>query len=154
METKRKAILVDLDGTLVASEHRPVEMYRKSDGKIDYDAWNNDCPGDGIHWWCAELVTAMSKAGYMIVFLTARGSNQHNRMLTENWLRTHLSWEVEWVLHMGPYTTDKTDYDNKRDQYFNEIAPLYDILFAVDDKSSVIKIWRDIGLPALHCKDY
>lgn len=153
--TLQKAIIVDLDGTLVANQHRPPALYANDNGVIDWDAWTAGCVDDPVAEWCLDLVNAMSHAGYHILFLTRRGERPDCREITEHWLNGHLSPDVDYTLIMGPWIDDgRPDSVVKLEKYYNEIAPYYSVAFAVDDKKENVQLFRSLGIPGLHCADY
>ena len=41
----------------------------------------------------------------------------------------------------------------KQEIYENHIRGFFEVLFVVDDRSSVVKMWRSIGLLCLQCDD-
>lgn len=149
----RKAIIVDLDGTIANNEYRV--KYIDGSQQKDWDTFNALSAGDPVIEWCKDLVIGFSKLGYKIIFLTARSESKGTRAITETWL----------FQHIGPYVTDydlvmrdskdyRTDFITKQDLYYQHVAPLYEVAFAIDDKLAVCTMWRGLGIPALHCKDY
>lgn len=89
----------------------------------------------------------MRASGTHIIFLTGRPDSYRNQ--TEEWLEKHDA--------KNPYLLMRKEGDWREDTvikheiYQKNIEPHYNILFAVDDKKSVIDMWRAIGLTALHC---
>ena len=67
---------------------------------------------------------------------------------------------VEWLKkHDVPYTdlfmrSDKDYRDDtvvKREIFEQKIKPFYEVLFAIDDRAKVVKMWREAGLVCLQC---
>jgi hypothetical protein len=50
---------------------------------------------------------------------------------------------------MRKYGDYRKDYVVKREIYEQLIAPDYDILCVLDDRNSVVDMWREIGLTCL-----
>jgi predicted secreted acid phosphatase len=149
---KTKAIIVDLDGTLANSGHRV--RYVDGSQKKDWDKFNALSAYDPIHEWCLEIVNQFNRAGYKIIFLTARSDSQSTRKITETWLSTHVGPGVDYELIMRAGDDFRTDYITKRDLFQQHVMPKYDVLFAIDDKLAVCNMWRDMGITALHCEEY
>lgn len=126
-----RAILVDLDGTTALHNGRsPYDMTRVYE----------DDPNKPV----VEAVRAMYKFGYRVVFLSAR--TEDARQDTERWLseRVRVPYEALLLRQIG---------DGRRDsqvkyEIFNEhIRNNYAVGFVLDDRDSVVRMWRSIGVP-------
>lgn len=145
----KKTILVDLDGTLTNCDHRVHFLYPKVGGKKDWKSFYEAMGDDEIHLWCHELMIAMQKQGYGIVFVTGRDENY--RDLTTAWLEKHnVSYDE---LHMRKFGDHRDDYLVKEEIYNSEIKPRMNVLFVVDDRKSVVEKWRQLGLVCLQCAE-
>ena len=150
---KQKAIIVDLDGTIADNEHRV--KYIDGSQKKDWDKFNALSAEDTVIEWCLDLVRGFHGLGYRIVFLTARSESKGTREITETWLRERVGPHVpDYDLVMRDGKDYRTDFITKQDLYMQHIAPKYDVAFAIDDKLAVCTMWRGLGIPAIHCKDY
>jgi FMN phosphatase YigB (HAD superfamily) len=143
----QKAVIIDLDGTLVNSP-RPTAPI-KDNSEIDWNAWIESAKFSPANEWCKEIVMAMALQGYAIIFLTARDGGENSRKITENWITMHMP--VMHKLYMRHEHDRRPDYEMKRDVFLNEIAPYYDVLFAIDDKQANVDLFRELGIAALHC---
>ena len=54
-------------------------------------------------------------------------------------------------LYMRPAKDVRGDNEVKKEIFQNSIKDKFDILFVVDDRLSVVKMWRSIGLVCLQC---
>jgi hypothetical protein len=45
----------------------------------------------------------------------------------------------------------RDDWVMKKEIYHKEIAPNYQIEFVIEDKASVVKMWRELNLVCLQC---
>lgn len=139
-----KAIIVDLDGTLADVEHRV--SYVRMNPK-DWKNFNEHMIHDPINHWCDELIKAMKKQGYKIIFVTGRGEDYRNH--TESWLLKHnVSYDFLYMRKIGDY---REDNDVKEEIYKNFIKDKFNILFVVDDRKSVVARWRELELICLQC---
>ena len=149
LNVRIKAILVDIDGTLANSPH--VNQFMEDD-KVNWDAWLSATAYSTVHEWCREIVNNFAISGYKIVFLTARNGGDHGRKITNDWLRRTVIGDFE--LYMRTDGDYRPDYVIKKEIFIRDIAPKYDVSFALDDKKTVIDMWRELDIPALHCADY
>ena len=144
MPNKVKAILVDLDGTLCDVEHRVHHVQGKTK---NWKAFNELMVHDDLNHWCFELMEAMGDRGYKIIFVTGRG--EPSRQPTENWLKKH---NVKYEhLYMRGVLDQREDSDVKEEIYFQKIEQIYQVLFVVDDRKSVVERWRKLDLVCLQC---
>jgi hypothetical protein len=145
--------VVDLDGTLCDSRHRAHLVDRTQ--KRDFKKFNELAPLDPINQWCYEIVMAFDAQGYQIVFLTGRMDDDGNREIADTWLNSHLALKsFPYKLLMRKKNDYRPDYVMKLEAYQLDIAPFFDVLFAIDDKQAIVDMWRNLGIPALHCADY
>jgi hypothetical protein len=109
-----------------------------------------------VNEWCKEIVLAMHRRGYKILFLTARNGSSSGREITKEWLDSHFGHEGihDYELIMRPDEDFRPDTDVKLMLYRDLVANSYDVLLAIDDKKHVIDLWRNLNIPALHCADY
>lgn len=144
MTSKKKAIIVDLDGTLCDVEHRVHHVKGKNK---NWKEFNELMVHDELNHWCFELMDAMTKKGYKILFVTGRG--EAYREPTEAWLDKH---GVEYEhLFMRALIDYREDSDVKEDIYYNMIEQDYQVLFVIDDRQTVVDRWRKIDLICLQC---
>lgn len=144
MSGHKKAIIVDLDGTLCDVEHRVHHVQGKPK---NWKAFNDLLIHDNLNHWCFELIEAMTLKGYKTIFVTGR--DESTRINTENWLKKHnVAYEH---LYMRSLLDHREDSDVKEEIYHNKIEKNYQVLFVVDDRKSVVKRWRDMNLICLQC---
>lgn len=148
----RQALIIDLDGTLCNSTH--VVNFTGVNGAVDWDKLVESAAFAVRNDWCAEIVSSFAAQNYHIIFLTARSGTDRYREITEQWLSNFGFNHMQHTLLMRSAGDDRPDHIVKEELYLKEVAPNYDVLFAVDDKYAVIAMWRKLGIPALHCADY
>ena len=141
---KTKAIIVDLDGTLCNVDHRVSHVQKE---EKDWKSFNEGMVDDGIHHWCYELIESMRKQDYKIIFVTGRDDSYRSH--TVDWLKkNHVSYDE---LYMRVEADHRDDELIKKEIYDRSIQEVYEVLFVVDDRLSVVKMWRKIGLICLQC---
>jgi predicted secreted acid phosphatase len=143
---KRRAIIVDLDGTLCDNGHRR-HVYEQE--PKDWKLINELSKYDLVNDWCLEIVNLFALNGYKIIFLTGRSA--HSWDVTEDWLNRNVGHGVDWQLMMRPKNDHRLDTVVKSEIFFRDILPMYDVKFAIDDRKPVVDMWRSIGVTCLDC---
>jgi hypothetical protein len=122
--------MVDLDGTLAIIGDRNV-----------YDASRCD-EIDILNEPVAETVLKFHAAGYNIVFLSGRKNTYEEP--TRRFIEKHLS--IPYELYMRDASDNRKDSITKLELFNNHIRGRYNPFFVLDDRESVCKVWRSIGL--------
>lgn len=151
-----KAIWCDLDGTLANCDHRLDILKDKS---VDYDQRMDQfmslCDMDTPNSWCVDILTAMRAVGYEIVYVTGRSDRYIEKTIM--WLLEHVP--IHGISGYGPRIYMRKDGDHRPDHivkqevYEREIEAKYDIVFCLEDRPSVVKMLRRIGLVCLAVDD-
>jgi hydroxymethylpyrimidine pyrophosphatase-like HAD family hydrolase len=144
---KRKGIIIDLDGTLCNVDHRRHHVHGENK---DWKSFFAGIDKDPVNEWCRQLVLSMHKK-YRIIFVTGRA--EEYRTVSVQWLVKNIGFHAVGLspLFMRKNGDFREDFIIKREIYERKIKPDYDILFCVDDRDSVVKMWREQGLDVLHC---
>jgi hypothetical protein len=133
--THSKAIICDIDGTLALLGDR--------------DKYNPTTGEDMLNYPIAHILSVYDNQTVMPVdLLLVTGREETYRQHTENWLHkngiTHYSH-----LYMRPKNDFRKDFVVKKEIYEAHIKPKYDVLFVLEDRDQVVKMWREIGLTCL-----
>ena len=135
---------MDIDGTLADVEHR---VHHVQQEPKDWKSFNSKMEHDVLNIWCRDIIAAMAKEGLDIILLTGRGESR--RKDTEVWLAKH---EIGFnELFMRPKFDSREDFVLKKNIYQDFIKEKYDVLFVIEDRLSVVKMWRELGLVCLQC---
>ena len=157
--TKKKAIIVDIDGTLAL-----MKDIRKP---FDHDKVHLDKPNQPVIDLVKALLGPDPKcrqfdvdvfifSGRMDVpFDTpvtpddiADDCNSVGE-LTRHWLDKHLGWDVWDSLHLRKNNDYRKDSIVKKEMY-DTIKDTHDVLWVIDDRQQVVDMWRDdLGLTVL-----
>lgn len=142
--SKRKGIIVDLDGTLCDTLHRQHFMTgEKKNWPAFYDALTEDRP----NYWCLDLTRIYWDAGVDIIFVSGRPDDY--RAQTEVWLIRHCHFYDQLLMRKsGDYRKDSIV---KAEIYREHIEPYFEIKFCIDDRQQVVDMWRELGLVCLQC---
>lgn len=138
----RKAVLVDVDGTLC--DVSGVRHYVQSDPKHrNFDKFHRAsalCPAiPSTVAWVREHHTA----GATVIVVTSR--KQHYEHLTRVWLR---KWDVPYDrLLLRNNHDERRDDLVKADLLAKIRAEGYEVIAAIDDNPSIIALWESEGIP-------
>lgn len=136
---KRKAIIVDVDGTLVNTAdivHLVLAKPKK------YDHFHYASAFCEPHDWVVDEVREHFLEGTAVLIVTARKDRWWT--LTSNWLGDNKVPYDE--LHMRRDDDDRPDYIIKEEILF-ELRERFDIIHAYDDNPNVIELWVEHGIP-------
>src|SRR5574343_720250 len=130
-----KTILCDIDGTVADNPNLR--------GWYDYNNVDKDLPKETI----IRLVNLLQSSGYFIIFITGRAENSSGK--TKLWLDRYFNFE--YGLLMRDDRDKRSDYVIKKELYYEYIDGKYQVEFVLDDRNSVIDMWRkELGLTCLH----
>lgn len=134
------AVLVDLDGTVALLDRSP----------YDETCVITDRPNTPV----VGTVRALVAAGHTPVFMSGR--TEGCRADTATWLIEHIG--PEWVrsapeLHMRAVGDTRPDAAVKRELFDARIRHRYDVRLVLDDRDSVVALWRSMGLTCLQVAD-
>lgn len=154
-----KAIIIDLDGTLINNNARALSSYipvpsNVKDMAAYWEPFFKESVFDDPNLWCMEIVEAMSKSGYKIIFLTGRSATDSAVEATQRWIEANVDKSIDHELIMRPMNDERRDSAVKRDIVTLQIMPKYFVLFAIDDKRSNVDMFESLSIPCLHCADY
>lgn len=128
------AIIVDIDGTVTLGPHE-----RKP---FDWAKVAKDQP----RWDVIDVVRSLIREGHkQVIFMSGRDSVC--REATERWLWLHgLRDHVPFALHMRTEGDMRKDSIVKRELFDQHIRGKYNVSLVFDDRDSVVRMWRDLGL--------
>ena len=141
-------IICDIDGTVCDISHRIHHLRKDPQDWVSFkQGYEHDAPINAI----IEMVLTLWTDGYEIIFLTGR--SEHERLNTKLWFMEHFMNPVN--LYMRPEGDHRPDIEYKKAalQQIREDFPLHNIAFAIEDRSSVAKLWRDEGLLCHQCAE-
>lgn len=139
---RKRAILVDLDGTLAEGIGGP-----NGRGPFEWDKVGQDKTVKPV------LGVVRSWANYYggsIVFMSGR--DEICRRQTSAWLATRgfdvetLGDEGDCVLYMRPQGDTRPDTIVKKELFEKYVEPNWHISFVIDDRKSVVQMYREMGL--------
>lgn len=140
-ESKPKAVIFDLDGTLANNDHRHAFDYPKL---ID----------DTVNDFVANILKMYKEKGYLIICVSGRNAGHADdhieyQNLTAQWLNKN-GIPADRLL-MRKWHDTRADDIVKEEIFWDEIADNYNVECAFDDRDRVVEMWRRIGVPCLQC---
>lgn len=137
---KRRAIIVDLDGTLVDNFEFLIKPYNSK----DWTPWVLEACNYPANVACKSIVSSMIKAGHTIIFLTARSGAAAAYTATLSWINKEFPKPFPFELLTNVHHANAVPF--KRETYLNYIQDKYDVLFALDDDTAVCNMWLGLGV--------
>ena len=126
------AIICDIDGTIA-------KMNRDTRSPYEWDKVAEDEPIDSI-------IRLIRKYSDHVIFLMS-GRDESCRVQTESWLLHH---DVPYdMLLMRPAGNNDSDVEVKEKLFWDNNVHQSDIEFVLDDRDSVVWMWRELGLKVL-----
>lgn len=140
----KKAIIIDLDGTLADCEHRVHHLHKTPK---DWKSFYSGLINDELNSWCHDLMKAMKNTGFELLIVTGREETYRQESIS--WLE---KYNIEYdALYMRGKKDYREDSEIKKEIYLDKIKDKYDVSFVLDDRLSVVKMWRELGLTCLQC---
>lgn len=142
-----RAVIFDIDGTLSDPTHR---LHHIVGAQRNWDAFFAEMGGDGLHEDIRTLAWVIEDAGYGKILCTGRPEDY--RGATETWLRENM---IEYdALYMRPAGDHRPDHEIKLQMLHAIRDDGYEPWLVVDDRKSVVQMWRAEGLTCLQCRDW
>lgn len=139
----KKIVILDLDGTVADCSHR---LHLIEGRNRDYQAFYDGIADDSPIMHIIDLVRTLHEHGECIIFAVTGRPITHKEE-TKLWL--NLNYVPVDALFMRPEGDFRKDYVVKK-EILDMIREQYgEPSFALDDRSSVVKMWRDNGVPCL-----
>lgn len=138
--SKPQAVIVDMDGTL--ADVSGIRHYVKRPvHQKDFESFHKASIFAPVNSAPAALVRRAHEDGTAVFVVTARRAKWEKP--TRMWLEKH---EVHYdALCMRGNRDDRKDFDVKRD-ILKKIRETHEVILAIDDNPSVIKLWTEEGI--------
>lgn len=141
-----KAVIFDIDGTLADNSHRQLWVQQRPKDWDKYnDTMNMDLPVHRV----ISLLKMFVYGGHKALLCTGR--NEQYRQRTVLWLRNN---NVPFdYLYMRRDNDRRPDYIVKEEMLGRILESGFVPEYVVDDRKSVVDMWRKNGLLCLQCAD-
>lgn len=138
------AVIFDIDGTLSDPTHR---LYHVKTKPYNWPAFFDAMGADGLHEPISDLLARLKPTAKILL---TTGRPETHRAQTEEWLARH---GIEFDgLYMRSAQDYRPDHVIKSQILDGILADGYEVLFVVDDRQSVVDMWRERGLTCLQCR--
>lgn len=143
---KKGFVICDIDGTISDTKHRL--HYVKDVEKKDWKGFFSEMSEDSLREDTFIKIRDFCTEGYEIIFVTARPEDY--RKETEEWLQKHLECHIDWTAIIMRNSGDRRpDTEVKQQIYNTYFKNKYDVHTVIDDRPSVIRMWRENGLEVI-----
>lgn len=141
-------VLCDLDGTLANVDHR-LHFVKVAEGeKKDWKGFFNAMSEDTVRTETLDMLLKYEDEGHQIIFVSARPDNYREK--TEEWLDEIMKgYVMHKTLIMRRADDKRPDTEVKQGIYDTYFKGKYDIAHIIDDRPSVIRMWRANGLDVI-----
>lgn len=141
-DTRPKAVVFDIDGTLADYTHRAEHLVPPNrDMAVYFSKMGDDPPITAV---VALLIEAYGN-GYKVVLVTGRPEQYYKT--TFRWLTSqNIPFDA---LFLRPRDDWRPGVDVRRDIYKTSIEPHYNVLYAADDNPKMITLWQELGVKSL-----
>lgn len=152
--TKRPAIITDRDGTLASVAHVAPQDSENVSWMMFNAAMPFDAPVPGVVTMLDWARRTMPDVTIIMTSGRAEGDfpgDVRRRRQMEDWVLKHRLPIDAIVMRRGG--DQRRDDVVKREMFHTWIEPVFDVLFAIDDRPIVCDMWRDIGVPLVQVQD-
>ena len=143
-----RTVLFDLDGTLVDCSHRLPHI---KGSKKDWDAFYKDVMLDTPIQPIIDLLYSLEVSN-RIVLCSGRPKDYFHQ--TVDWVDEHIGFGYVSAIYMRPSGDFRKDHVVKAELLEQIKVDGYDPWLVVDDRSSVVAMWRSKGLVCLQCREW
>lgn len=146
----KPAIIVDLDDCLFDSRHLEQYIPKTKNDRAGWDLVQEKMAECKVNSHILALVDGLCLTKKLeLIFITGREGTAALKKATEEKLDKLFP---RYQIFYRPKNNYKKAADIKKEIYLKKIKGKYDILFAIDDDESNIKMFQDLGLNTLHCQ--
>lgn len=141
-----RCYIFDIDGTLADLTHRLHHIQKQpKDWRSFFASVSDDAPI--IH--TIKLAIDVALAGATLVYVSGR--SDECRAATEDWLRRHAL--PEGRVYMRKEGDHRPDHQVKVELLTQLRADGFNPVMTFDDRNTVVKMWREIGVPCAQVAD-
>lgn len=145
--SKQRAIICDLDGTLANIDHR--RHFVEGVEKKDWKSFFAGIPYDEINLTVSKFLVTSRIQGTKVILMTGRGEETMPDTLA--WLdKWRVSFDAIFHRKAGDF---RADHIIKKELYDEFVVSRFEVDLVLDDRNSVVKMWREMGLQCWQVAD-
>jgi len=134
----KQCYIFDIDGTLANIEHR---LHFIQDTPKDWDSFYDNVDRDLPIEHMIELAKIIGRVHPLVFSSGRRESTRHK---TGNWLADQGLFGPIYMRKDDDYRADNII---KKEIFYQILADGYEPIMAFDDRTQVVEMWRELGLP-------
>lgn len=146
---KRPAIIVDLDDCLFDSRHLEQYIPKRKGDRAGWDLVQEKMSECEVNKHILAIIDMAYIKDIELIFITGREGTEALKTVTENELELYFP---VYKIFYRPQNDYRKAAVVKKEIYLKHIKGRYDILFAIDDDESNIKMFQELGLNTLQCR--
>lgn len=143
-----RCVIFDIDGTLSDPTHR---LHHVTGDNRDWDAFFAAVGDDPVHEPIVDLLRIITNANEGVILCSGRP--EAYRITTKNWLRNVCIFYY-LNLYMRADGDHRADHIVKAGMLARMREDGYEPWLVIDDRPSVVEMWREAGLTCLQCRDW
>jgi len=147
MKNNKPLYIFDLDGTLAKIDHR---RHLVENGNNKWDEFYKQCVNDAPNKKVIHLFNKLSSSGNVYIF---SGRSDAVEKETRAWLEENMFYIFDKLIMRkeGDFTPD----DQLKKQWYMDMSQEDKdrLVFIVDDRNKVVRMWRSLGLTCLQCAE-
>ncbi|WP_226051288.1 HAD family acid phosphatase [Dickeya chrysanthemi] len=143
----KKAIIFDLDGTLANIDRRRNYL---NNNPGDWDGFFKDLAFDEPNEPIIMLYKLLSQNGNQLMIIVSGRPDRYKKD-TISWLKKHSI--IYDKIYMRRDGDKRPDYQVKEDILDEIMSKGMEVILSIDDRDSVVKMWRNRGITCLQCAD-
>lgn len=144
--TPENVVICDIDGTIADTTHRVHFVTDLKDGKKDWKGFFGAMDKDPVREQVRAVLIDLYNKGMNIVFMSGRPDNY--KQVTLDWLaRNNLDFAITLIMRRADDKRDDTEVKKQMlNTYFSDLSKIHTV---IDDRPSVIRMWREQGLEVI-----
>ena len=141
-------IIFDIDGTLADATHR---LHHVTGERKNYDKFFDEMIYDGVYEDVVHVLDMFLDIGQRVVLCSGRPDS--HRTQTLEWLHDNgiIGWQALYMRTAGDY---RADHVVKKELLGLMRADGYRPWLTIDDRPTIVKMWRAEGLTCLQCREW
>lgn len=151
----KKAVLVDIDGTLVTLTDFNYDVFKSDDRKVIDDYlmyWNKETMNADMLVGGVDKLKEFKDSGYVLIFLTARGMGC--KKYTVKKLKEIGVWDMVDGLWHRPLRYEGVSSSVYKEMMIKRLMKKYDFEWAMDDEDKNLVVMEKMGMKVIDAKGW